>query len=46
LGTGLAGIGATVRHASLRTKAGMLTGRTIADPRTAEEIVVAKVGVD
>ena len=35
MGTGATGIGADVRHASLRTRAGTLAGRTIPTPRTA-----------
>jgi hypothetical protein len=42
----LAGRGVTVRHPSLRTSAGTLTGSETAGPRTAIEIEAAKIGGD
>jgi hypothetical protein len=46
LGTGAMGIGEDVRHASLRTRAGMLAGRTIPTPSTAAVMAVANEGLD
>jgi hypothetical protein len=46
LGTGALGIGADVRHASLRTRAGTLAGRTTATPSTAEVMALANEGLD
>jgi hypothetical protein len=46
LGTGAMGIGADVRHASLRTRAGTLAGRTTPTPRTAAVIPVTNEGLD
>ena len=40
------GIGADVRHASLRTRAGTLAGRTTPTPRTAAVMAVTNVGLD
>ena len=40
------GIGVDVRHASLRTRAGTLAGRTIPAPRTAAVMAATDVGLD
>ena len=40
------GIGADVRHASLRTSAGTLAGRTVPSPRTAAVMAATNVGLD
>ena len=46
MGTGALGIGADVRHVSLRTRAGTLTGSTVPPPRTAAVMAVANEGLD
>jgi hypothetical protein len=46
LGTGAMGIGADVRHASLKRRAGTLAGRTTATPSTAAVMVVTNEGLD
>ena len=46
MGTGAMGIGADVRHASLRTRAGTLAGRTLPTPRTAAVMAVTNEGLD
>ena len=45
-GTGATGVGADVRHPSLRTRAGTLAGRTVPAPRTAAVIAATNVGLD
>jgi hypothetical protein len=45
-GTGAIGIGAVVRHPSLRTRAGTLTGRTVPAPRTATVMAATNVRSD
>ena len=46
MGTGAMGIGADVRHASLRTRAGTLAGRTTPTPSTAAVMAVTNEGLD
>jgi hypothetical protein len=46
LGTGAVGIGADVRHASLRTRAGTLTGKTTPTPSTAAVMAVTDEVLD
>jgi hypothetical protein len=46
LGTGAMGIGADVRQASLRTRAGTLAGRTTPTPSTAAVMAVTNEGLD
>jgi hypothetical protein len=46
LGTGAMGIGADVRHASLRTRAGTLAGTTIPAPSTAAVMAAPNAGLD
>lgn len=46
MGTCVAGIGATVRQPSLRTRAGTGAGRAIPVPRTALEMAATNVGLD
>ena len=46
MGTCAAGIGATVRQPSLRTRAGTVAGRATPVPRTALEIAATNVGLD
>src|SRR6187455_1069480 len=46
LGTGAMGIGADVRQASLRTRAGTLAGRTTPTPSTAAVIAVTNAGLE
>jgi hypothetical protein len=44
-GTGVVGIGVTVRQPSLSTRAGTLAGRTTPAPRIALETAVIQVGI-
>ena len=46
LGTGAVGIGADLRQASLRTRAGTVAGRTTPAPRTAAVIELTDEGLD
>ena len=46
MGTGAMGVGADVRQASLRTRAGTLAGRTTPTPSTAAVIAVTNDGLD
>ena len=46
MGTCAVGIGATVRHPSLKKRAGTVAGRATPVPRTALEMAAAKVGFD
>jgi len=45
-GTGVSGIGAAVRHASLSTSAGTVAGTTMPGPSTALEMATTNFGLD